>query len=44
MQPVPDLVGGVGASFPLIPRYRRAAGDNSGDTGQPDPLPNAAHN
>jgi hypothetical protein len=44
MQPVPDLVGGVGAPLPLITRYHRTAGDNSGDTGQADPLPNAAHN
>jgi hypothetical protein len=43
MQPVTDLVGGVGASLPLIARYHRTAGDNSGDTRQADPLPNAAH-
>ena len=43
MQPGPDLVGRVGASFPLIAHHQRAAGDDAGDTGQPDPLPNAAH-
>jgi hypothetical protein len=43
MQPGPDLVGRVGAPFPLIAHYQCTAGDDAGDTGQPDPLPNAAH-
>jgi len=43
MQPGPDLVGGVGTPFPLIAHYQRPAGDDAGDTGQADPLPNVAH-
>jgi hypothetical protein len=43
MQLGADLVGRVGPSFPLIARNHRAARDDAGDTGQPDPLPNAAH-
>jgi hypothetical protein len=43
MQPGPDLVGGVSATFPLVTHYQHAAGDDAGDTGQPDPFPNAAH-
>jgi hypothetical protein len=27
----------------LIANYQRAAGHNAGDAGQPEPLPNAAH-
>jgi hypothetical protein len=44
MQPGPDLVGGVGASFPLVAGYQHSPGDDAGDTGQTDPLPNVAHN
>ncbi len=43
MQPGPDLVGRVGTSFPLIAHYQRPTGDDAGDTGQADPLPNVAH-
>jgi hypothetical protein len=43
MQPGPDLVGRVGASFSLIAHYQYTAGDDAGETGQADPLPNAAH-
>jgi hypothetical protein len=44
MQPDPDLVCGVGAPLPLIADHQGATGDDAGDTGQADPLPNAAHN
>jgi hypothetical protein len=43
MESGPDLVGRVGAPFPLIAHYQRATGDDTGDPGQADPLPNAAH-
>ena len=43
MQAVPNLVGRVGPAFPLIAHYQRTTGDDAGDTGQADPLPNAAH-
>jgi hypothetical protein len=43
LQPGPNLVGRVGTTLPLIAHYQGATGDNTGDTGQPDPLPNAAH-
>lgn len=39
-----DLVGGVGAPFPLVTHDESAPGDDTGDAGQADPLPNAAHN
>jgi hypothetical protein len=44
MQAVPDLVGRVGVSFPLIAGYHHSPGNDAGDTGQADPLPNVAHN
>ena len=44
MQAVADLVGRVGASFALVAGYQRSPGDDAGDTGQADPLPNVAHN
>jgi hypothetical protein len=28
----------------LVAHDQRATGDHAGDTGQPDPLPNTAHN
>jgi hypothetical protein len=43
MEAVPDLVGRVRVSFALIAGYQRSPGHDAGDTGQPDPLPNAAH-
>jgi hypothetical protein len=43
MQPGADLVGAVGATFPLIAHDQCPTGDDAGDTGQADPLPNAAH-
>ncbi len=39
-----DLVGGVGAPFPLITHDDRAPGDDARGAGQADPLPNVAHN
>ncbi|MDT5260220.1 MAG: hypothetical protein QOD10_5300 [Mycobacterium sp.] len=44
MQAVPDLVGRVSAAFALIARYQHSPGDDTGDAGQADPLPNVAHN
>jgi len=44
MQPGADLIGRVCPSFALIARNQRAARHDTGDTGQPDPLPNVAHN
>jgi len=44
MQAVPDLVGRVSAPFALVAGYQRSPGDDAGDTGQADPLPNVAHN
>jgi hypothetical protein len=44
MQAVPNLVGRVGISLPLVTGYQRSPGDDAGDTGQADPLPNVAHN
>jgi len=43
MQAGANLVGRVGASLALIADHQRAAGHNARDTGQPEPLPNAAH-
>lgn len=43
MQAGPDLVGGVGASFALVASHQCAPGDDTGDAGQPDPLPQSAH-
>lgn len=44
MQPGADLVGCVGASLALVAGYQHATGDHPGDTGKPNPLPNATHN
>ncbi len=43
MQTRPDVVGRIGAAATLIARHEGAACDDTGDTGQPDPLPDAAH-
>lgn len=43
MQPRPDVVGRIRPAPALIARHEGAAGDDTGDTGQPDPLPDAAH-
>ncbi|CDO90455.1 adenylate and guanylate cyclase catalytic domain-containing protein [Mycobacterium triplex] len=43
VQPGADLVGGVGAAFALITHDQRTPGHDTGDAGQADPLPNAAH-
>jgi len=43
MQPGPDFVGGVGTPLALVAYDQSATGDHAGDTGQADPLPNAAH-
>ncbi len=43
MQPGADLVSRVGAAFPLIAHYQRTTGGDTDDTGQPQPLPDGAH-
>jgi hypothetical protein len=43
MQAVPDLVGRVSASVALVAGYQHSPGDDAGDAGQADPLPNVAH-
>jgi hypothetical protein len=43
MQLRPDVVRSVGIALALITRDQRAARHDSGDTGQPDPLPYASH-
>ena len=43
VQPGPDVIGGVGISAPLIARDQRATSDDTGDTGQSNPLPDAVH-
>ncbi len=43
MQPVPDLVGGVGVSLPLIAGYQDSPGGHTHKTGSAEPLPDVAH-
>ncbi len=43
MQPGPDVVGCVRLADALIPRDQYSTGDHPGDTGQPNPLPDALH-
>ena len=43
VQTGPDVVGGVGIAAPLIARDQNATSDDTGDTGQADPLPDAVH-
>lgn len=43
VEPLADVVRGVGVSTALIPRHHDATCNDACDTGQPDPLPDAAH-
>ncbi len=43
VQASPDVVGCVGIAAPLIACHQRATGDDAGDTGQSNPLPDAVH-
>ncbi|AFP41520.1 hypothetical protein MSMEI_5076 [Mycolicibacterium smegmatis MC2 155] len=43
MQPRADVLRCVGLAAALIARDQHTTGDDTGDTGQPDPLPDAAH-
>ena len=38
-----DVIGGVGIAAPLIARDQRATGDDTGDAGHSNPLPDAVH-
>ena len=43
VEPLPDVLRGVGVAATLVARHHDSTRDDTSDTGQPDPLPYAAH-
>lgn len=43
MQPGADVLGCVGTAAPLVTRDQDSTCDDTGDTGEPDPLPDPTH-